>query len=231
VQNLLQSQKEGRFLQKMAVIEPNAFTARMMSFVLAAAIATALALVFAVSNMFPLSKTQVFLLNTRRAENQIIEIKPLPINDRTMEVYKESFIKEYIRARNEIIPNVNVMRFKWRSPDGPVYIWSSRNVYAGFMGTMLWSAFMKDSPEVMFSCPVEFQRIEPRGVNRYAVKFRWFCTSDSAGQTTAKDYTIVIGLTGAAEVKWGARMENPLGLQVSEYEIESGNGDPLDFAP
>lgn len=228
---LLQSREEGRNLKDMAVLEPNAFTARMMSFVLAAAIATALALVFAVSNMFPLNRTQIFLLNTKRTESQIIEIQPLPVNDKTMGTYKENFIKEYIRARNEIIPNINTMRYKWRSPDGPVYIWSSREVYAKFAATQLWSAFMQDSPNIQFSCPIEFQSpaIEPRGNNKFAVKFRWFCTSESAGQTPVKDFTIVIGLSQATKVKWSARQENPLGLQVSEYRVETGGNDPLDF--
>ena len=72
----------------MALVTPNAFTARMMSFVLAAAIATALAMIFAVSNMFPLNRTQVFLLNARRAEGQIIEIQQLPVNDKTIIDYK-----------------------------------------------------------------------------------------------------------------------------------------------
>ncbi|MCL2749112.1 MAG: type IV secretion system protein [Alphaproteobacteria bacterium] len=213
----------------MAVIEPQVLTARMMSFVFAVACATALAMVLSLSNMFPLSRTQVFLLNTKRVENQIIEIRPLPVNDKTLNAYKESFIKEYIRARNEIVPDVRIMRLKWRSPEGSVYQWSTREVYARFTNTLLWSAFMKDTPDPLFSCPVEFQRIEPRGNDRFAVNFRWFCTSDSAGQTTAKDFTIVVGLTSAQEVKWGARLENPLGIQVSEYKVEVGGGDPLDF--
>jgi type IV secretory pathway component VirB8 len=215
----------------MALLQPNAFTARMMSFVLAAAIATALALVFAISNMFPLNKTQVFLLNSRRAENQIIEVEPLPVNDKNLLEYKENFIKEYIRARNEIIPNLNVMRIKWRT-DGPVANWSSREVYAAFSQNSIVYAFMKDSPPMEFSCPVEFlaPAIEPRGSDKFAVKFRWFCTSESAGQTAAKDFTIVIGLSSAAQVRWNSRMENPLGLQVSEYRVESGGNDPLDIA-
>lgn len=201
---------------------------RLMSFVLAAAAATALALVFAVSNMFPLSKTQVFLLNTKRVENQVIEIQPLSLSDKTLGIYKESFIKEYIRARNEIIPDVRVMRLKWRT-GGPVYTWSSREVFAAFARTSMVHAFMQDSPDVPFSCSVEFQSpgIEPRGPDKYAVKFRWFCT-DSTGQTPAKDFTIVIGLTSAGGVKWGTRLENPLGLSVSEYQIEYGGNDPLD---
>ena len=215
------------------MIEPQVFTARMMSFVFAVACATALALVLALSNMFPLTRTQVFLLNTKRVESQIIEIKPLPVNDRTLTAYKESFVKEYIRARNEILPDVRIMRLRWRSPEGHIFQWSSREVYAQFTNTLLWSAFMKDAPGFELSCPVEFQRIEPRGGDRFAVNFRWFCTSndaDYAGQTTAKDFTIVVGLTRAPEVKWGARLENPLGLVVSEYIIEFGGSDPLNFA-
>lgn len=213
----------------MAVLEPDVFKARMMTFVLAAAIATVLALLFAVSNMLPLTRTQVFLLNSHRTEGQVIEIQELPVNDKTLINYKENFIKEYIRARNEIVPNINEMRYKWRSPDGPVYIWSSRDVYTTFINTQLWSAFMRDSPPFHLACPVEFQSpaIEPRGNNKFAVRFRWFCTSESAGQTLPKDFTIVIGLTHVPKVKWNAKHKNPLGLQVSEYRVEIGGDDPL----
>ena len=30
-----------------------------------------------------------------------------------------------------------------------------------------------------------------------------------------------------ATIKWSDRLDNPLGIRVSEYEIESENGDPL----
>jgi len=30
------------------------------------------------------------------------------------------------------------------------------------------------------------------------------------------------------KLKWSERLDNPLGVRVSEYRIESGNGDPLD---
>jgi type IV secretory pathway component VirB8 len=149
-----------------------------------------------------------------------------------MDDYKRNFIKEYIRARNEIIPNANVMRIKWRRPDGAVALWSSLDVYAKFTETRMWRAFMQDAPGFSFSCPVEFHGIDPRGPNRYAVRFRYVCSSedaDGAGQIPARDFIIAIGLSLAPEVRWGARLENPLGLQVSEYAVESGVGDPLDF--
>ena len=29
-------------------------------------------------------------------------------------------------------------------------------------------------------------------------------------------------------INWADRLNNPLGIRVSEYVVESGNGDPLD---
>ena len=62
---------------------------------------------------------------------------------------------------------------------------------------------------------------------KFAVRFRWFTSSESAGQTLPKDFTIVIGLTHVPKVTWNAKHKNPLGLQVSEYRVEIGGDDPL----
>ena len=45
-----------------------------------------------------------------------------------------------------------------------------------------------------------------------------------------KEYKIRIKLDMAddATIKWSDRLNNPLGVRVSEYVVESGNGDPLD---
>ena len=52
---------------------------------------------------------------------------------------------------------------------------------------------------------------------------------DNNGQINQKNYTIRIGLSEnpKQDMEWGDRMNNPLGLKVSEYTIENGEGDPL----
>jgi len=80
-----------------------------------------------------------------------------------------------------------------------------------------------------FSCRAEFTRdVAPRGENQYAVNFRYFCIVNGE-KTEPKDYTIVIKLQLNNPVKWGERLYNPLGVNVIEYIVESGNSDPLDF--
>lgn len=202
---------------------------RLMTFVLAAAVGAALALVLAISNMFPLDRTQVFLLNSSRPENRTIELQPLNISASTLDVYKESFIREYVRTRNEILANPDVMRLKWRS-GGQLYLWSKPEVFAAFRQTQMYTAFMSGlNPGVPFKCPVEFKRIEPRTATTWTVRFSYFCTSDNAGQIDGKDYTIIIGLTMDASINYSERLANPLGLRVSEYTVIEGGADPLDF--
>jgi hypothetical protein len=179
----------------------------------------------------------VFLLNAPLADGQSVEITPLPINNQTMIAYQESFIREYIRLRNEISPDINDIRKRWSAPDGIVYVQSSRAVYTDFVKTGLWTAFMNDTPPVKFSCSVEFRTpgIVPRGQDTFAANFRWFCQSSESGDTGAektgqapqKDFTIVIKLEQTNMVKWENKQTNPLGLRVSEYRVESGGGDPL----
>ena len=78
---------------------------------------------------------------------------------------------------------------------------------------------------------LEFENgaIAPRGNDVWAVTFRYFC-SDIDRQTDKKEYTIRIKLDAPSDatIKWDERFNNPLGIRVSEYVVESGNGDPLD---
>ena len=56
-----------------------------------------------------------------------------------------------------------------------------------------------------------------------------FC-ENSDGQVAAKDYTIVLRLEidESAKVQWTDRLNNPLGIRVSQYTIESVDGDTED---
>lgn len=157
----------------------------------------------------------------------LTEMQP---SDENIEPYKRAFIQEYVKARNEIIPNINVMRTKWNNDlNGIVYTWSNQNVYNEFTKTSMWNALMSSIPDFEFSCSVEFDNnaIEPRTNDTYAITFRYFC-SDINGQSDKKEYKIKIKLENEKNLKWVDRVNNPLGIRVSEYEILSGNGDPLD---
>lgn len=220
-------------------IEPPILVSRLMTFVFATSLVVLIVLVITLLKMFPLNKTQVFFLTTQPKSNLEIQISEFTPNSENIEIYKQAFIKEYIKARNEIIPNAGVMQRKWSATaDGSVYSWSTPEVYSVFQKTAMWIAYMNDIPDFEFRCPVEFEAISPRSENTYAVNFRYFCTdaSNSGGHTPEKDstivldkdYTIVLKLEQEKAIKWTNRLNNPLGMRVSEYKIESGNYDPLD---
>jgi len=203
-----------------------------LTFVFAAALVVVVVLFITLYKMFPLTRPQVFFLMTQPRNDLEIRLAELPPTDENLDIYKRSFIREYIKARNEIVPNAKRMRQKWNNDDtGIVRAWSTGDVYNEFTQTGMWMALMNDVPDFEFTCPVEFQpgAIAPRGNDTYAVSFSYFC-ANSDGQIDKKDYTIVIRLEleDNAKIKWSDRLDNPLGIRVAEYKIESGNGDPLD---
>ena len=209
-------------------VEPPILLSRIMTFVLATALVVLVALGMTIYNMFPLNRPQVFFLTTTVRDNQDVRLVQMQPKSENLDRYTKAFVREYIRHRNEIFPNPNAMHQKWNSTDGAVRIMSTDDVYAKFADTALFTAIMSEAPS--FNCMVDFHGMRHLSLgDAYQVEFRYFC-SDSTGQTTPKDYTIKLKLEAEdnAQIKWADRVDNPLGLRVSEYEIVSGNGDPLD---
>jgi len=198
-------------------------------------------MIITLGKMFPLHRTQVFFLTTLPKTNTEIQITNFTPTEENIEDYKKAFIKEYIKARNEIIPNASVMQRKWsNAKDGIVNSWSTPEVYAQMQKTSMWISYMTEPPDFEFTCPVEFTGVVPRTDDTYAVSFRYFCTNNAntGGQAPEKNSTIVLRKDYTITVKvdlenktmqWADRLNNPLGIRISEYKIESENGDPLDF--
>ncbi|MCL2017222.1 MAG: type IV secretion system protein [Alphaproteobacteria bacterium] len=225
----------------MNTIEPPILMSRILTFVFATALATVVALVVTLSNILPLSKTQIFILTTEPRADSHITVRSYFPNDANIEEFKENFVREYIKVRNEIIPNINVMRRKWwTGENGMVNIWSSSEVYNAFTQTRMFQSIMTNVPDSRLVCRVEFAdrpvsllKRGERGNSTYEVNFKYFC-EDNALQIGRKDYTIIIGIDFKINrnddntIKWASRLENPLGIFVSEYTVEGGR-DPLDF--
>ncbi|MDR2412960.1 MAG: hypothetical protein LBD50_01985 [Rickettsiales bacterium] len=219
------------------IIEPPVLLSRLMTFVFAAVLVVVVVLVITLTKMYPLEKTQILFLTTQPLANTEIRISTFSPDNENMELYKQAFIKEYLNARNEIIPNVVVMQKKWgNDEEGRVNRWSTPEVYSQFMQTQMWKSYMDEAPDFEFYCPVEFNNILPfpGREDTYIVKFRYFCTNtngqaDNKDSTIVKDFTIVIRLELDNIVKWTDRLHNPLGIRVAEYSVESDGGDPLEF--
>ena len=183
--------------------------------------------------MFPLDRPEVFFLrsvNTNSVEVTLTQIMP---DGDDLERYKRAFIAEYVKNRNEITPSVRIMDKNWGGQNGTIKAMSTEDVFADFYNTAMYQEFLLNNGTFDFSCSVEFS---PGSVNKYTsdgatytVDFKWFCTN-SYGQTDRKDYRIKITLAtdDATTMRWTDHMENPLGLRVVEYSVESGDGDPLD---
>lgn len=217
-------------------VEPTALMSRLMTFVFAGAAALVLILVLAIVRMMPPEKTHVFFLTTTPHDNLEIALTSVPINDGNIDIFRENFVKEYITARNEIFANAGGMQRKWRAEyGGQIFSWSTPAVYGAFANTRMVNAMLNDMPGFEFRCFVNFKGgVQPRSENaaleqyRYAVQFTYSCT-DNAGQIMSKDYTIAVTLEMQDKIRWDERLRNPLGVKVTDYTIESGGTDPLDF--
>lgn len=213
-------------------VEPPILLSRLMTFVLATAVVVLAVMGVTLYKMFPLNRPQVFFLMTQPSHTLEVTLRNMVPTNENLDFYKRAFIREYIKARNEISSNINAMREKWTNePSAPVRAWSSEAVFNDFRNSRMWTALMNEIPGFELKCPVEFETgaITPRGTDMYAVKFRWFC-ENSDGQVDAKDYTIVLKLETDVDttVQWTDRLNNPLGIRVTQYTVESVDGDKSD---
>ena len=214
-------------------VEPPILLSRLLTLVFAATLVVLAVLSVTLYNLFPLDRPEVFFLRSANPNSTEITLtQVMPEND-DLEMYKRMFIREYVKARNEITPVVRAMEKNWNMQNGFVKTTSTEDIFAGFVNTAMYQEFLLNDGIFDFSCSVEFS---PGSVNKYTadgtsytVDFKWFCTN-SYRQTDRKDYRIKITLVteDAMAMKWTDRMENPLGLRVAEYSVESGDGDPLD---
>jgi type IV secretory pathway component VirB8 len=218
-------------------IEPPFLLSRIMTFVLATALVILCVLGFTIYKMFPLNRPQIFFVTTTIANNQDIKLIEMQPRDENTDRYKQEFVREYIRHRNEIFANANVMHKKWNSENGVVRTMSHDNVYADFVKTTLFNEVMSNTiPNIPVQCFITFNGAplylasKSTNTDSYQVKFRYSC-ADSTGRITPKDYTIKIKILTQDEtyIKWADRIENPLGLKVVEYKVISGDDDPLNF--
>ena len=214
-------------------VEPPILLSRLLTLVFATTLVVLAVLSVTLYNLFPLDRPEVFFLRSSNTNNTEITLTQVMPDGEDLERYKRTFITEYIKNRNEIVPTVRVMKKNWDGQNGVVKTTSTEDVFADFWNTSMYQEFLLNNAQFDFSCSVEFpsgsvSRYTTDGAT-YTVDFKWFCTN-SYGQTDRKDYRIKITLAtdDAQTMKWADHMENPLGLRVAEYSVESGDGDPLD---
>jgi len=209
-----------------------------MAFVFATALVVLGALGLTLWQLFPLDRPQVFFLMTQPRSDMEVRVISMPLKSDKFNagtLYLQSFVKEYVKARNEISTNSKVMQRKWgNGDDGVVNMWSTPEVFKEFTQTAMWNTLMYPDVQSDLSCSVEFIRggVTERRADglTWTANFNYICANND-GQLPRKEFTIIIELEkeDEATLKWGNRFNNPLGIRVRRYEIEKGPGDPLDF--
>lgn len=222
-------------------VEPPVLLSRLMGFVLATALVVLGALGYTLWHMFPLNRPQVFFLMTERRSEMDIALYPMQLtsNERNKRNYVIAFVKEYIKARYETVSDIGIMQRKWGSSDGGiVHAWSTQDVYNDFASLQRVEQMLYRDSDIDATCTVEFApgnnpREYTKDKKRWIVTFKYLC-QNSTGPSTQKDYTIILDIqledkTGTTKIKYGDRIENPLGIRVDGYSIQDGNTDPLDM--
>ena len=216
-------------------IEPPILISRLMTFVMATSLVVLVVLVVTLNKMFPLNRPQVFVLTTQNLNDKELTLTEMPQN---LEKYKQNFVKEYVRERNEIVKDLSIMRAKWaNSPNGVVKTRSTDAVFGQFAETRMVNTIYQNLNEFFdITCDVDFPvsgSIIPQtnATDTYVVQFLYTCRYGAMGdQVDKKRFNVRVKLQPIAEnsIKWVERLENPLGFRVSSYEVINGQ-DPLNF--
>jgi len=221
------------------IVEPPVLMSRILAFVLASSVVVLGAMVFTLIKMIPLERPEVFFLYTptRSANVVIAPLVPDSGNKIAINRYKEGFVREYVIARNTLSTAPGITRKNWSKIVKP---WSSDKVFSSLSKTSLYKEFALGDQLPNISCNVNFSsqnNDEPvlrMNNDTYNVKFTWIC-KNIGGQTTQKNYKIQIRIQSDLDDKVSGTLENleklrnnPLGLQVVQYNVLENKNDPLD---
>lgn len=222
------------------IMKPPVLMSRILTFVLAASIVVLAALVFVLAKMIPLERPEVFfLLAPTRVNNLTIE--PLDTDNINNKVaisnYEKGFIRQYVIARNELYTNTLATKSNWTKIVKP---WSDKKVFSAFTKTILYKDYNFNDVPPSVSCSVNFSNAKGEEAvlrtnnGEYVVSFTWIC-KNIGGQTTQKNYKIQIRIKSDLDEKSSRTLDfleklrdNPLGIQVVQYDVLDGRGDPLD---
>ena len=166
-------------------------------------------------------------------------MNPNASNTKIMDYYLDGFVREYVIARNTLYPGLDAVatRENWANVVKP---WSSDAVFSDFTKTSLYHEYAFNRMPPMIQCSVNFDNTNKRAVldmhnGRYEVNFVWVCKNENiGGQTTQKNYKIQLRIESDLQGTVAGTLEdleklrqNPLGIQVTEYVVKEGHGDPL----
>ncbi len=225
------------------VIEPPILMSRILVFVLATGIVVLATMGYTLLKMIPLERPEVFFLRTptRSANLVITPMNSDSGNQNIMNLYKNGFVREYVIARNTLSTAPGYTGKNWSRI---VKNWSDASVFSDFTKTRLYEEFAFGDQIPNISCDVNFvsqnndNPVLPLNNDTYNVNFTWVCKNIS-GQVTTKKFRIQIRIKSNLDENMSGTEENleklrdnPLGLQVVQYNVLDGkgfaNGDPLD---
>ncbi|MCQ2914927.1 MAG: VirB8/TrbF family protein [Alphaproteobacteria bacterium] len=199
------------------------WTARAFAIVSAVALCANLVLIIAIMRLFPLQRTEPFLLSFQSSDKQFATIRRLPKDMSTEEVLSEALIRQYVMLRNTMVADLEEMKTRW-GEDGPVRWMSSNKVFK------IFSDAKKDWLErIRIDGLTREVRIE--SVVRTPTPNIWFVdimTKDmlpESDQPETQSWRIIVEIDYFYREKriitYSDRLQNPLGFTIVNYSIQS----------
>lgn len=210
---------------------------RLLSFAVTMSVAANVFLAAGISTMLPLKRDVPYLLQVSGINEAVAEVRPLRLQSDPMRLVAEKLAMRYVRIRHEIVPDFAEMNRRWGGkclesqglgPDdemcGFMIRHSTPDIYRAFHA--------QNAKEIQKLIETGINRrvaisLEPIALDRFVYEIR-FSLQDFKRRSRGDEpelvrsrhfvATVWVGFA-AVDVKRRERFVNPLGFQVTRYEL------------
>lgn len=199
------------------------WTARAFAVIVAISLCCNLVLILAITQLLPLYRVEPFLLTFENKQEQVYDIMPLDtmIDQKAI---TEVFVREYVLLRSAFVNDMKEMEARWM-PGSQLQEMSSSGVYQNFLDKTAKRALDIIRTKGLIRV-VRIMTINELGRGLWQVEYE---TRDMYPDSTAPqiDYwTASLRVTYRKKtVKYGERLNNPIGFTVTSYSLSHNKGN------
>ncbi len=199
------------------------WTARAFAVVVAISLCCNLILLLAITQVLPLYRLEPFILTFENKQEQVYDIQPIANMIDKQEI-TEVFVREYVLMRSAFSNNVSEMEARWM-PGGPVEEMSSSAVYQAFIEKTA-NKVLGTIKNKGLTRSVRIMTVNELGRGLWQVEYE---TRDMYPSSSAPhiEYWVASLRVGYRKknVKYGERLNNPIGFTVVRYSSRRNKTD------
>ncbi|MBO4520361.1 MAG: type IV secretion system protein [Alphaproteobacteria bacterium] len=149
--------------------------------------------------------------------------EPLHPDMPAMDILAEMFVRQYLTARNNFLPNIREMQIMW-GPGGVVQRLSTWEVYDAFVNKEVRRYFSdgdmdrEGTPEIMID--TDIKRIFKEGWNSWQIFFDTRKVESNISEPKIEHWLATIQFRYyASNAVMASRLRNPMGFTVTQYYV------------